>query len=509
MRTDIPIVELKGVNKTFGGVVQALSDVSIGIYKNEVVGVVGENGAGKSTLMKILAGVYPPDQGEWYYTGTKTTFPKNPKEAAKRGVGIVYQEKGVIPALKVYQYLFLGHEDKYVHNTKLDIEQMKTFAKKTLNEFHIDCDIETFMYDLPPSTQKMIEIAKAILSLRLEQGDNDAVSVIILDEPTAPLNLEERQELFNYILKMKKTTSFVLVSHIMHEVLEFTDRIYVLRDGELVDHYNLSEEEVTEKDLFKAIVGKDFIEDTDAHETIDYTNEEIVLSAKDLTRNGSYYDISFDLHKGEGIGFFGPAGSGKSEIIKTIAGILNYDKGSLIVGEKKADTRELPHVRLIKGIGYFCGETEKQLFFNWTVRKNISIVNIEKILQKRFPVLNYNTEKKMAEKIVDTFKIKTPSIETDCQSLSGGNKQKISVGKWFERRPDILLLEDPTIGIDVGARKDIFEALLELKRKGVSIILVSDDPKEYTTLCNKIITLKGGRIQKVLGNQEFREVIAT
>ena len=295
----------------------------------------------------------------------------------------------------------------------------------------------------------------------------------------------------------------------MHEVLEFTDRIYVLRDGKLVDHYNLSEENVTEKDLFKAIVGKDFIEDTAAHETIDYTNEEIVLSAKDLTRNGSYYDISFDLHKGEGIGFFGPAGSGKSEIIKTIAGILNYDKGSLIVGEKKADTRELPHTRLTKGIGYFCGETEKQLFFNWTVRKNISIVNIEEILQKRFPILNFKAEKKMAEQIVDTFKIKTPNIDTDCQSLSGGNKQKISVGKWFERKPGILLLEDPTIGIDVGARKDIFEALLELKRKGVSIILVSDDPKEYTTLCNKIITLKGGRIQKVLGTQEFREVIVT
>jgi ribose transport system ATP-binding protein len=509
MRTDIPIVELKGVNKTFGGVVQALSDVSIGIYKNEVVGVVGENGAGKSTLMKILAGVYPPDQGEWYYTGTKTTFPKNPKEAAKLGVGIVYQEKGVIPALKVYQYLFLGHEDKYVRYTKLNIDQMKTFAKQTLVEFHIDCDIENFMYDLPPSTQKMIEIAKAILALRLEQGNNDAASVVILDEPTAPLNIEERQDLFNYILKMKATTSFVLVSHIMHEVLEFTDRIYVLRDGKLVDHYNLSEENVTEKDLFKAIVGKDFIEDTAARETIDYTNEEIVLSAKDLTRNGSYYDISFELHKGEGIGFFGPAGSGKSEIIKTIAGILNYDKGSLIVGEKKADTRELPHTRLTKGIGYFCGETEKQLFFNWTVRKNISIVNIEEILQKRFPILNFKAEKKMAEQIVDTFKIKTPNIDTDCQSLSGGNKQKISVGKWFERKPGILLLEDPTIGIDVGARKDIFEALLELKRKGVSIILVSDDPKEYTTLCNKIITLKGGRIQKVLGNQEFREVIVT
>ena len=508
MKTEIPIVELKGISKTFGGVVQALNDVSFAIYKNEVVGVVGENGAGKSTLMKILAGVYPPDRGEWFYSGAQTTFPKNPKEAAKRGVGIVYQEKGVVPALRVYQYLFLGHEDRFVYYTRLNIDQIKTLSRQTLSEFHIECDIENFMYDLPPSTQKMIEIAKAILTLRLEQGNSNAASVIILDEPTAPLNLEERQDLFDHIKKIKKTTSFVLVSHIMHEVLEYTDRIYVLRDGKLVDHYNLSEKKVTEKDLFKSIVGKDFIEETSAHEA-NYTNEEIVLSAQDLTKNGSYYDISFDLHKGESIGFFGPAGSGKSEIIKTIAGILNYDKGSLMVSGKKADNREPPYIRLTKGIGYFCGETEKQLFFNWTVRKNISIVNMEEIMQKRFPIINFYAEKKMAEQIVDTFKIKTPNIDTDCQSLSGGNKQKISVGKWFERKPDILLLEDPTIGIDVGARKDIYEALFELKRKGVSIILVSDDPKEYTTLCNKIITLKGGRIQKVLGTQEFREVIVT
>jgi len=365
------------------------------------------------------------------------------------------------------------------------------------------------MYNLPPSTQKMVEIAKAVLSLRLEHGSDDTASVVILDEPTAPLNIEERQELFNYIKKMKTTTAFILVSHIMHEVLEFTDRVYVLRDGKLVAHYNLSEEKVTEEDLFKAIVGKEFIPETRTLGTPDVSNKEAVLVAQNLTRNGSYYEVSFELHRGECIGFFGPTGSGKSEIIKSIAGILDFHQGILLIKGREASSKEIPHTRLVKGIGYFCGETTKQLFFNWPVRKNISIVNMENILRRRFPIIDFRIEKQMAEKIVQKFKIRTPSIEADCHSLSGGNKQKISVGKWFEKNPEILLLEDPTIGIDVGARRDIYEALLEMKEKGIAIILVSDDPKEYSVLCDKIVFLKGGRVQRVLNSQEFKEVIAT
>jgi len=504
-----PIIELKNVCKTFGGTVRALDNVSIEVYANEVVGVVGENGAGKTTLMKILAGVYPPDSGEWYYCGQKTSFPKSPREAAERGVAIVYQENGVVPALKIYQYLFLGHEDKYSKGIRLDATGMKKYACEILQEFHINCDIESFMYELPPSTQKMVEIARAILSLRLEHGTNSADSVIILDEPTAPLTIEERQELFNYILKMKETTSFILVSHIMHEVLEFTDRIYVLRDGKLVAHYNQQEEKITEEALFKAIVGKDFASEALDSETEHTVSEEVVLEAQGLTKKGSYYDISFQLHKGECVGLFGPSGCGKSEIIKTIAGIMEFDKGTLVIKGKEVSPSEPTHARLERGVGYFCGETSKQLFFNWSVRKNISVVNIDKILPGRLPVIRFDFEKEMAERIVQKFRIKTPSIDADCRPLSGGNKQKISVGKWFERRPDILLLEDPTIGIDVGARRDIYEALLEMKKQGVSLILVSDDPKEYSTLCDKIIFLRSGKIQKTVSTSEFKEAIAT
>ena len=505
----VKLVEVKGVSKTFDGVVRALDDVSIAVRQNEIVGVVGENGAGKSTLMKILVGIYPPDKGELYYRGKKVPFSKNPKEAAKRGISIVYQEQGVIPCLKVYQFLLLGHEDKYVKFSRLQIDKMKKHAREILAEIHVKCDVEDFMHELPLSTQKMVEIARAILSVRLECGDDDITPIIILDEPTAPLTVEERRELFSDILDMKKNASFIFVSHIIPEVMEFTDRVHVLRDGKLVAHYDLSEEKITEEDLFRAIVGRESSEYIYKPEIKRVVSEEVVLTVKNLIKNGCYYDISFDLHKGECIGIFGPAGSGKSEIIRTIAGLMSFERGDLIVRGQKVKADELPHGRLGRGIGTFSGETGKELFLNWPIVKNISIVNIEKILRKLIPVISFNAEKKMAEKIVKKLRISAPNVNTDCYSLSGGNKQKVSVGKWLERSPDILLLEDPTIGIDVGAREDIYETIWEMQKSGISMILVSDEPKEYSILCDKIMFIKDGRIQKVLSPEQFKKVMAT
>lgn len=504
-----PIIEIKGVSKTFNGVVHAIKDISIAIRQNEIVGVVGENGAGKSTLMKVLVGVYPPDKGELYYRGEKVPFPKSPKEAAKRGISIVYQEKGVIPCLKVYQFLFLGHEDKYEKLSNLNLSVMRKHAKDILEELHVNCDVDSFMYELPLSTQKMVEIAKSILSVRLEHGNDNVASVIILDEPTAPLTIEERKKLFSDILGMKKNASFIFVSHIIPEVMEFTDRIHVLRDGRLVANFDLTKDKITEEDLFREIVGKESSEHIYKQEIKSDINEEIVLSVKNLSKKGCYYDISFDLHKGECIGIFGPAGSGKSEIINTIAGLINYESGTLTIKGRDVKSKEPPYARLRRGIGYFSGEIDKNLFLNWPITKNISILNIEKILSRFISVMSFNAEKKMAKRIVDKLRIKTSDVNADCYSLSGGSKQKISVGKWLEKSPDILLLENPTIGIDVGARNDIYETILEMNKSGISMVLVSDDPEEYYVLCNKIIFIKEGRIQKVLNPEKFKEVMSS
>jgi ribose transport system ATP-binding protein len=509
MPMDDGLLEVKGVFKTFDRVVHALNDVSIEARENEIVGVVGENGAGKSTLMKILVGVYSPDKGEMYHKGKKVPFPRNPKEAARRGISIVYQENGVIPWLKVYQFLFLGHEDKYIKLMKLQMDKMKEQACSILEEFHVACNVESFMHELPLSTQKMVEIARAILGVRLESEDADTTPIIILDEPTSPLTDDESKELFRDLLKMKKNASFIFISHIIPEVMEFTDRVHVLRDGNLVAQYDFSKQKMTEEDLFRAIVGRKSSEYISRTEEKKKAGGKVVLSAKNLTKSGHFYDVSFDLYKGTCMGFFGPAGSGKSQIIRTIAGLLNFDEGELKVKDQELKADELPHVRLARGIGYFSGETGKELFLNWSIAKNISIINMEKILGKIIPVIHFNAERKMAENIVQKLEIKAPGVKTDCYSLSGGNKQKVSVGKWLERNPDILLLDDPTIGIDVGAREDIYEVLLEMKKKGISMILVSDEPKEYSVLCDRIMFVREGRIQKVLGPEEFRKVMST
>jgi ABC-type sugar transport system ATPase subunit len=508
MPTDTPLIELRNVSKTFDGVVRALDDVTIAIHRNEIVGVVGENGAGKSTLMKILVGVHPPDRGELYYRGERLPFPRDPKEAAERGISIVYQEKGVIPRLKVYQFLLLGREDRYTSASILQIGRMKKSAREIVEELRVQCGIDDYMYDLPLATQKMVEIARAILSVRLAQRKDDAPSIIILDEPTAPLTIEGRRDLFAKIVGMKQNASFVFVSHIIPEVMEFTDRVHVLRDGRLSAHFDLSREKITEEDLFRAIMGRTLSPDSIRPGLPRAGSGEVVLSARNLARKGSYYDVSFDLHRGECIGIFGPAGSGKSEILNTIAGAIAFEKGELAVGGRKVQANELPHARLARGVGYFSGETGKELFLNWPIAKNISMVNIKRIVSRLFPVIRFGAEKKMAERIVRRMRIKTPSVRADCYSLSGGNKQKVSVGKWLERSPDILLLEDPTMGIDVGARNDIYETTLEMKGRGISMILASDDPKEYSRLCDRILYMKNGRVQKVLSPQEYGEVLA-
>lgn len=508
--TEAPILELKNVSKTFGGVIRALDNVSITVRKNEILGVVGENGAGKTTLMKILVGVHAPDAGEWEYRGMKVPFPASPKEAAQKGISIVYQEKGVIPSLKVFQFIFLGHEEQYQGKLGLDLDRMRQDARSLLEEFHVRCSVEDFMYSLPLSTQKMVEIARAVMSIRVEQGDPSATPVIILDEPTAPLTIEERKELLADVAKMKANTSFIFVTHIMQEVMEFMDRVVVLRDGKLVTEYNMTRDRVTEEELTKVIVGKETLQRATKNEFKEQElGAEIALSAKNLSRNGSYYNISFDLHRGECIGIYGPAGSGKSELIRTVAGLMNFDEGQLLLNGRDAKPHEPSHVRLANGVGYFSGDTSNELLHDWPITKNVSLLNTSKIVREFLRIIGFRLERELAERIVDKLRIRAPGIRALVSTLSGGSKQKVTVGKWFEKSPDILLVEDPTIGIDVGSREDIYQTTLEMKKRGISMLLVSDDPKEYAALCDRVVMLKQGSVQEIISNKQFREAIET
>jgi len=502
-----PILNIKNVSKAFGSV-YALDKVSLQVFPNEIIGVVGENGAGKTTLMKILAGVYPPDEGELEHRGVEIPFPKDPKDALKKGISIVYQEKGVVPSLKVYQFLFLGNEDRFTGKKGLQINKMKQQAHEILQEFHVRCDSEDFMFSLPLSTQKMVEVTKAILSIRLEQEDECADSVIILDEPTAPLTIEERGVLLEEISRLKGNCSFIFVTHIMQEVMECMDKVLVLRDGKAVARYDMKVEKVSENELTRMIIGKEMIvhrRKIEKQKSI--TTGRTVLSAENLTKNGCYHDISFDLRGGECIGVIGTAGSGKSELIKSIAGLEYFDSGNLSINGKEAKPRETSYARLNRGVGYFSGDLKNELFNNWSIAKNISILNIDKVSMKFLRVIRFKAEKNMAAGLINKLSIRAPNANTLVSTLSGGSKQKVTVGKWFEKTPDILLLENPTVGIDVGAREDIYETILEMKRQGISMILVGDDVKEYAVLCDRVLIIKQGRAKETINAERLNEVM--
>jgi ribose transport system ATP-binding protein len=307
---------------------------------------------------------------------------------------------------------------------------------------------------------------------------------------------------------MKSNTSFVYVTHIMREVMEYMDEVVVLRDGKRVGSFDMSAQKVTEADLSSAIVGREVLEQR-GEKRLPSEGGEVVLSAKDITTRGCFYDISFDLHRGECIGLFGPAGSGKSEIIRTLAGLRSRDSGRLLVLGREAKPGEPSHKRLSRGVGYFSGDTANELLHDWPITKNISLLNISKVVGKVLRFLRFKAEKAMASKIVEQLRIRTPGVTTLISSLSGGSKQKVNVGKWFEKNPAILLLEDPTIGIDVGSRQDIYQAVLAMKRKGMSMILVSDDLKEYSTLCDGILLMKQGRVTERISAEQLSEVLKT
>jgi len=231
------------------------------------------------------------------------------------------------------------------------------------------------------------------------------------------------------------------------------------------------------------------------------------LRVEDLEKAGYYYNVSFEIQKGECVGLFGSAGSGKSEIIKTLAGLMSYDKGLVVMNGQKLRPTEGPYTRLRKGIGYFSGETGKELCLHWSIAKNISLLNMEKVLRFGRLIISKVREAALGENCMKALNIRAPSVHTLCYSLSGGNKQKVSIAKWFERKPSLLLLENPTMGIDVGAREDIYQILLRMKKEGMAMLLVSDDPKEYATLCDKVLYIKGGHIESVWSADEYKKAL--
>ncbi|MBL4768474.1 MAG: sugar ABC transporter ATP-binding protein [Rhodobacteraceae bacterium] len=484
--------ELKQVDKKFPGV-HALKHVDFSIGRGEIVGLVGENGAGKSTLMKVIYGTYQPDGGQIAIDGTTVRF-QNPRQAMERGIGMVFQEQSLITNLTVMENIFLGYEQQFVHFGIISWKEMADAAKKQLAKVQLDIDPSTITADLSFAQRQLVELAK-VLTLE-ERVDGDLV--ILLDEPTSVLAPEEVELLFGLVRELRSRASFIFVSHRLDEVLELSDRIYIMKDGEVVDvvEAETAKIESIQHKMVGRNVDKEYYRE---QKQKPYSNDEILLSFDAVGIAGRYLDVSFDLHPGEVLCLVGTEGSGREAILRTVFGLDTPDTGKVII---KGQTIKHFSARgsVLHGVGYVPRERKVEgMVAGMNIFENITLSQLSK--HSRGGVLQVAGEKQLARDWVERLSIKTPSIYKDCGGLSGGNQQKVVLAKWRSGGSDIILLDHPTRGLDIGAKEDVYDLVREMSDDGVGVILVADTLEEAIGLSHTILVLKDGEVQQKFGGE--------
>ncbi|MCR1840217.1 sugar ABC transporter ATP-binding protein [Murimonas intestini] len=476
---------MKGIDKSFPGV-HALKEVNLELRKGEVHALMGENGAGKSTLMKVLTGIYAKDKGTITFEGKEVEF-KTPKEAQTAGIVIVHQELNMMNHLTVAQNIFIGRESmngKMINDRKMNEEAAKLF--KLLN---IDIDPKETMGRLTVGRQQMCEIAKAI--------STDA-KVIVFDEPTAALTDAEITELFKIIEDLrKKNIGIIYISHRMDEIKRITDRVTVMRDGEYVG--TVVTKDTTKDDIINMMVGRVIYEDPKTESNVP-KNAPVVLKVEHLNAGKMVRDVSFELHKGEILGFSGLMGAGRTETARALFGADKKDSGEIYVNGKKVNIKS-PQDAVQAGIGYLSEDRKRYgVVVDKTVAENTTMASLENFTNGIF--VNNKKEKEITKKYVDALKTKTPSIEQKVKNLSGGNQQKVVIAKWLTRNCDILIFDEPTRGIDVGAKSEIYSLMNDLVKQGKSIIMISSELTEILRMSDRIVVMCEGRKTGEIGIAE-------
>jgi len=481
--------ELQNVDKKFPGV-HALKAVDFKIGRGEIVGLVGENGAGKSTLMKVIYGAYQPDGGDITIDGTKVRF-QNPRQAMDHGIGMVFQEQSLIANLTVMENIFLGFEQQFVKFGVVNWKTMATAARAQLAKVKLDIDPATVTSKLSFAQRQLVELAK-VLTLE-ERIDGDLV--ILLDEPTSVLAKEEVELLFSIVRELTNRASFIFVSHRMDEVLDLSDRIYVMKDGEVVDVVNHDDANV--ENIQHKMVGRDVDKEyyrEQKQQPYDASAQSLV-SFDDVSLNASYQNISFDLHPGEVLCLVGTEGSGREAILRTIFGLETPTLGQVAIKGEQV-TRFNAQDGVAAGIGYIPRERKVEgIVAGMSVYENMTLSQMGNY-SNGVGVLRIGEEKELARKWIDRLAIKTPDVYKDCGGLSGGNQQKVVLAKWRSGGSDIILLDHPTRGLDIGAKEDVYDMVREMSDDGVGIVLVADTLEEAIGLSHTIIVLKDGVAQK-------------
>lgn len=472
-------LQMNHITKRFPGVL-ALSNVNFTLRKGEVHALLGENGAGKSTLMKILSGVYQPDEGDIIFEDHPVSF-SDPLSAQNAGITIIHQEFNLFPELTVEENIFIGREFCKNNRWRLDEKQQRQAASEILQKLNLNISPETLVADLTVAQQQMVEIAKAI---------SVNAKILIMDEPTAALTETEIESLFQVTRLLKaQGTGIVYISHRLEELALIADRATVMRDGQYID--TVDYENVKISDLIAMMVGRELGNIYPRREA--RAHQEPVLEVSGLTRKGVLNNIDFTLNRGEILGFAGLMGAGRTELARAIFGADPIDSGTITLNGKVIVIKSISDA-IAQGISYLTEDRKKEgLALNLSVERNIMLGNYPEYAD-RFGNVDSKRCQKTSEEQVRALRIKTPHLDQAALNLSGGNQQKIIIARWVCKDTDILIFDEPTRGIDVGAKLEIYELMNRLVAKGKSIIMISSELPEVLGMCDRILVMRSGRI---------------
>ncbi len=481
------ILELKNISKNFGGV-QALRGVNLELRQGEIHGLMGENGAGKSTTIKVITGVHQPTEGEIFIDGKKVVI-QNPKMGSELGVAAIYQHVTAFPHLSVAENIFMGREK--INKFKMyDWKTMNAEAQKLLDDIGGDIDARTMMGDLSVAKQQLVEIAKALSA---------KARILIMDEPTASLTKVECEELYRIAEKLRQDgVSIILISHKFEDVFRLANRVTVYRDSQYIGCWNI--EDITQGDLIKAMVGREL---TQMYPQKTAKIKEEAFRIDGLSKTGYFRDVSFDVRQGEIVALTGLVGAGRTEVCQTVIGVMKADKGAVFVNGKKV-TNQDPREAFNNGIGYLPEDRHLHgLILDMDIIKNTTLVNLPGF--SKLGWMDEQEEEKAVIDIAERMELKAGSLYDNPSTLSGGNQQKVVFGKLLVNDIKVLILDEPTKGVDVGAKYAIYEVMNELAAKGYAIIMVSSEMPEVLGMADRVIVMREGKVSSIFENKGLKQ----
>ncbi len=489
MGNNVPYLQMKNISKSFPGV-KALDNINLSVNRGEVLALMGENGAGKSTLMKILSGVYLKDEGSILIEGSEVEI-KDVKTAEKLGISIIHQELSVLPNLTVTENLFLANELTDKVTRKLNKKEMNEKCSEYLKQIGCNVKPTDYVRDISIGEMQMLEIAKAV---------SKNTNLIVMDEPTTALTDTETEKLFEVIKMLKKKNMAVIyISHRLDEIFQICDRINVLRDGKYVGEEKVSD--ITKDDLITMMVGRKM---EDQYPYIEPKDVKPILKLKNICMDKVLKDINLEIRSGEILGIAGLMGAGRTETAKVIFGEYKKTSGSIQINSKEVEINSTKDA-IKNGIAYLSEDRKKEgLILPLSVNDNMTLVSLDQFERKNKSI-NKQHEKETVDAFIKRLAIKTPSSNQLIKNLSGGNQQKVIIAKWLMQSPKILIIDEPTKGIDVGAKKEIYEVLNELKKYGTAVVMISSDMPEIIGISDRVVVMHEGTVSGELERKDLTQ----